>query len=79
MRFGGTKVQIEDARQNGFVDVVFPLKDLRIIQPPRQNTLPGRNTGLRPPRPFVLKSRYAEDLNIKKIAMALWKPRPQVG
>ena len=30
MRLGCTKVQIEDARQNGFVDVVFPLKDLCI-------------------------------------------------
>ena len=50
MRFGGTKVQIEDARQNGFADVVFPLKDLCITQPPSQNTLPGGNTGLGRPQ-----------------------------
>ena len=56
MRFGCTKVQIEDARQNGFVDVVFPLKDLCIPEPPSQMTLPCGNTGLRacPHHPYLV-------------------------
>ena len=40
MRLGCTEVQIEDARQNGVVDVVFPLKDLCITQPPSQTLCP---------------------------------------
>ena len=45
MRLGCTKVQIEDARQNGFVDVVFPLKDLCITQPPSRTLCPVATPG----------------------------------